>query len=88
MLLEEEPPSSEQLAHLKIIYEQLENKMQLLQGMDSEIVMLCNLDEVEGEINESESVIGKILECKGHMSAVIKPSRTTSAMVAESFEGM
>ena len=72
-LLGEELPSSEQLARLNIIYEQRENKMQLLQGMDSKIVMLCNLDKVEGKIDESESVIAKILEYKGCMSAVIKP---------------
>lgn len=57
--------------------------------MDSEIVMLCNLDNVEGEINESESVLAKILECKGHMSAVIKRSLTTSRVLttAETVSG-
>ena len=58
--------------------------MQLLQGMDSEIVMLCNLDKVEGKIDESESVIAKILEYKERVSAAIKPSGTTSVTVAES----
>lgn len=46
--------------------------------MDSEIVMLCDVDEIEREINESESVIAKILEYKGHMSTVIKPPLTMS----------
>ena len=81
-LLGGEAPTSEQLARLNIIYEQLENKMQLLQGMDSEIVTLCNLDDVEGEIDESESVLAKILEYKGRVSAVIKLPRTTSGILA------
>ena len=88
-LLEGEPPTSEQLTRLNIIYEQLENKMQLLQGMDSEIVTLCNLDDVEGEIDESESVLAKILEYKGRVSAVIKPSLTTRRVLttAETISG-
>ena len=81
-LLGGETPTSEQLVCLNIIYEQSENKMQLLQGMDSEIVTLCNLDNVEGEIDESECVLTKILEYKGRVSAVIKPSPTTSRVLA------
>ena len=34
---------------------------------------LCELDDVEREINESEAVIAKILEYKGHVSDVIRP---------------
>ena len=81
-LLGGETPTSEQLARLNIIYEQLENKMQLLQGMDSKIVTLCNLDNVKGEIDKSESVLAKILEYKGHVSAVIKLLLTTSRVLS------
>ena len=37
-LLEGGSPTSEHIARLNIVYEQLENKMQLLQTYDSEIV--------------------------------------------------
>lgn len=77
-LLAGESPTSEQLARLNIIFEQLENKMQLLQTMDSEIVTLCNLDDVEGEIDESESILAKILEYKGRVSMAIRPKVPTS----------
>lgn len=58
--------------------------MQYLQGMDSKIVTLCNLDKDEGEIDESESIIAKILEYKGCVSAATKPSQATIMTVAES----
>ena len=41
-LLTGEPPTSEQIAQLKIVYDQLENKMQSLQTYDCEIVKLCS----------------------------------------------
>ena len=56
--------------------------MQLLQGMDSKIVTLCNLDNVKGEIDKSKSVLTKILEYKGHVSAVIKLLLTTSRVLS------
>ena len=45
-LLTGEPLTSEQISRLKIVYDQLKNKMQLLQTYDSEIVrqMMCSMN--------------------------------------------
>ena len=53
-LLIGEPPTSEQISRLKIVYNQLENKMQLLQMYDGEIVMLCKTDDVVHEIDKAD----------------------------------
>jgi len=63
-LLIGEPPTSEQISRLKIVYDHLENKMQLLQTHDGEIVKLCKTDDVAHKIDEAETVLAKILEYK------------------------
>ena len=57
-------PTSEQIVHLNIVYEQFENKMRLLQTYDSEIAKLCKTDKVAQEIDKSVMIFTKILEYK------------------------
>jgi len=80
-LLTGEPPTSEQISRLKIVYDQLENKMQLLQTYDGEIVKLCKTDDVALEIDESETIFAKILEYKRRIMVVVNPTPVTSAPV-------
>jgi len=77
-LLAGDSPTSEQIACLRIIHEQLENKMQLLQSMDSEILTLCNLEDIEGKIEESEPIVAKILEYKCLILAALRSPRVSN----------
>ena len=82
-ILAEESATSEQISRLSVIYEQLENKLQMLQGIDQKILTLCSLEEVEGEIEESEAVLAKLMEYKRRVSAVVRvptPSPPTTAV--------
>lgn len=55
--------SSEGTSRLKVIHEQLEGKMKVFSNLDSEIVGLCVLDDIEREIDESEATTAKLIEC-------------------------
>ena len=56
--------SEEGTSRLKIIREQLVGKMELFSNLDSEIVALCRIDEIEREIKESEATTAKLIESK------------------------
>ena len=62
--------------------------MQLLQSMDSKIVMLCELEDVEREINKSEAVIAKILKYKGRVSAVIRPPLESNGILTNKVDSV
>ena len=49
---------------LNAIYDQFDAKMKVCSNLDGEIVSLCSVEEIEGEIEDSESIIVKIIEVK------------------------
>ena len=59
-----DPSTAEAQVRLKVIFKQLEPKSAVLSELDKEISPLCDLEEVEGEIEEAERVIAKLIECK------------------------
>ena len=59
-----DPLTAEAQARLKVIFKQLKAKSAVFSELDREISSLCNLEEVEGEIEEAERVIAKLIECK------------------------
>ena len=48
-------------AHLKVILKHLEAKSVLLNKLDRVILSLCDIDEVEGEIEEAELMVAKLI---------------------------
>ena len=63
-LLADETLSNDSAARLNVICEQLEGKMKVLTNLDGEIVSLCQVDDITCEIDESEGIIAKLIECK------------------------
>ena len=59
-----DPTTVEALAHLKVIYKQLDSKLCFLSKVDEEISSLCELEEIEREVEESEATVAKIIERK------------------------
>ena len=55
--------SAEQHSRLNVTKQQLEGKLKLLNDMDKDILQLCKVDTIEGEIEESENVIASIINC-------------------------
>ena len=86
-LITDAPLSCEKIDRLTVIRQQLDSKEQLLMGYDRDILSQCTLEEVEAEVNDTEVVIAKILECKRRIELALKPpavssSRDTAPVVA------
>ena len=75
-----DPSTANAQARLKVIFKQLEAKSAMLSELDREISSLCDLDEVEGEIEEAERVIAKLIECKCRIEEVINPPSCISTI--------
>ena len=45
-------------ARLRVIFRQLEAKQSILNDLDREILSVCELTDVDGEIDESETITG------------------------------
>ena len=71
-LVESTKPDPNRVSRLKVIYEQLDSKMKVFSNLDGEIVALCPEDEIEREIEDSESIIAKVIEGKHKIDIVIK----------------
>ena len=70
-LLADETLSNDSAARLNVIREQLEGKMKVLTNLDGEIVSLCQVDDITREIDESEGIITKLIECKRKIASVM-----------------
>ena len=72
MLAGEGPLESEQISRLNVKQLRLDRKLKLLSEINKEILSKCNIDAIEQEINESESVTDKIMSCKQRIQEAIK----------------
>ncbi len=52
-------------SRLKIIDGLLDEKQKMLQGMDEDVLNSCKIDEIEKEIEDSDTIRSRILEIKG-----------------------
>ena len=68
-LLSKPELDTEATARLKVIFEQLEGKSKLLTNLDSEVLGLCLMDDIEKEIDESETITAKVIELKRRVAA-------------------
>ena len=71
-LVESTEPDTNRVTRLKVIYEQLEGKMKIFSSLDGEIVALCPEEEIEQEIEDSESIIAKVIEGKRKIDIILK----------------
>ena len=72
-LLTVSPLTTEGRTRLDVINKQLGLKAELLSGLDTEIVSLCEVSDIEGDIEEAESITAKIIECRAKIDKVITP---------------
>ena len=70
-LLADETLLNEAAARLNVVLEQLEGKMKVLTNLDGEIVSLCQVDDITREIDESEGIIAKLIECKRKIASAM-----------------
>ena len=63
-LLSKSELDTEATARLRVIFEQLEGKSKLLLNLDSDVLSLCGMDNIERETDESEAITAKVIELK------------------------
>ena len=64
LLNRDKPLGSPQQNWLNIITQQLDDKLKVLSDMDKDILSQCKLDLIDAEIEESEAVVARIIDCK------------------------
>jgi len=74
--------SGEKVGRLNVIYEQLQNKMSVLQKIDNEVLALCAVDDIEREIDEAEVITAKILDYRRRIEVFLKPASGPATAVA------
>ena len=62
------------------ITQQLEGKLSLLKDMDKDILDCCELEAIETEIEESEAIVARVIDCRQKIELFIA-SKTTGGGV-------
>ena len=73
-LLVAETRATEQIDRLIVIRQQLTTKEQTLQELNRDILNQCSLEDVEGEVNEAETVLAKIMDYRRRIDAALQPT--------------
>ena len=63
------PEPAEKISRLRVIVEQLQTKLSVLRKLDDEILALCDVKDIEYEIEESEGDSAKIFDYKRRIEA-------------------
>ena len=71
-LVEATEPDPNRASRLRIIHEQLDGKMKVFSNLDGEIVSLCAEEDIDQEIDDSETIIAKIIEAKRKIDFTVK----------------
>ena len=64
--------STEGRSRLGVIHKQLSLKSELLFGLNQEIISLCEVSDIESEIEEAETITARIIECQSKIEKSIK----------------
>ena len=62
--------SDEHYHKLDMMYRQLESKAKVLADLDNDIMKCCELGDIEKEVQESDAIATKIIECKARIESV------------------
>ena len=73
---------AEKVGRLRVIVERLQTKLSVLHKLDNEILALCDVKDIEHEIEESEGVSAKIFDYKRRIEAFLNPTSPIHVTVA------
>ena len=82
-ILRDETVDTEQRSRLSVIKQQLEGKLKLLNDMDRDILDRCEVDAIETEIDESELVIAKIINCTQQIDMAVISVNSRAAVASQ-----
>ena len=66
-LVNTDEPAGDKVGRFNVIYEQLQNKLTVLQKIDDEVLTVCSVELIEREIEESEAVSARFLIISGEL---------------------
>ena len=55
-----------------MIYQQLDTKLQTINDYDQQILTVCNVKDIEAEIDYSQRAIEKVMACKRKIDLKLK----------------
>ena len=76
--------STEGRTRLGVIHRQLCMKSELLSGLNQEIISFCEVSEIDGEIEEAETITARIIECQAKIEKSIKSIASSSVTIRSS----
>ena len=76
--------SNEQIKQLDVLHRLLENKLKLVEGLDESFLSLCEVETIQNEIEDSERVLERVVECqKSIQDALTKGKNESSAQESQ-----
>ena len=63
---------SEDYERLFVIYQQLNTKLQTLNDYDQKILTVCDVRDIENEIEESQEAVERVMRCKRKIDLKLK----------------
>ena len=69
---------TEDYERLFVIYQQLDTKLQTLNDYDQQILTVCNVTDIEAEIEDSQRAIEKVMACKRKIDLKLKQKSSGS----------
>ena len=75
-LLSAPPLTPEAKSRLHVINKQLSLKSSYLNNLDSEVLDLCEVSDIAGEVDEAEVITAKIIECQFRIEQCMKGNAT------------
>ena len=69
--------TGEKVDYLNVIYEQLQNKLSVLQKIDNEVLAVCRVEDIECKIDDSEGISARILDYKRQIEVFLRPTLTS-----------
>ena len=80
LLSTEGPMTAERASQLNVKLQQLEAKLKVLSNIDKDILSKCDVGEIEHEIDESEAITAKIMNCQQRIHEAIRTPTEPSAV--------
>lgn len=78
-IFENESLTSDNYERLFVIYQQLETKLLTLNDYDQRILAVCEVANIENEIEESQQAIQRVMECKRKIDLELKRKSNESS---------
>ena len=67
--------NDDQLTRLDVISRLLEDKRRTLNDINDQVLSLCEVNDIEAEIQESEAIVERIVDCKQRINEAVRKRR-------------